>query len=193
MRDDRKDLVHTCRSSAKVFAKIPECSGKPGPTGKHFARPVLFNEEKKSPGPALRSRDRKGASMKGKQPENLRTAWIDCAHRMGYFCAENNETSLPFDGLMYRDAVVVAVKLKKVRYSPGEDFHLEKKFPGEVRALRTLPLPSTVARELGSGPRTSGSVFGVAGGIARGQGDKPRHVSPGSVCRQRYGPHAKEL
>ena len=86
--------------------------------------------------------------MKGKQPENLRTSWIDCAHRMGYFCAENNETSLPFDGLMYRDAVVVAVKLKKVRYSPGEDFILEKKFPDEVAALRTLPLPSTVAREI---------------------------------------------
>ena len=67
---------------------------------------------------------------------------------MGYFCAENNETSLPFDGLMYRDAVVVAVKLKKVRYSPGEDFILEKKFPDEVAALRTLPLPSTVAREI---------------------------------------------
>src|SRR5208283_3778004 len=86
--------------------------------------------------------------MKGTQPENLRTGWIDCAHRMGYFCAENNETSLPFDGLMYRDAVVVAVKLKKTRYSPGEDFVLEKKFPDEVAALRTLPLPSTVAREI---------------------------------------------
>jgi len=86
--------------------------------------------------------------MKGKQPENLCTSWIDCAHRMGYFCAENNETSLPFDGLMYRDAVVVAVKLRKVRYSPGEDFILEKKFPDEVEALRTLPLPFTVSREL---------------------------------------------
>ncbi len=86
--------------------------------------------------------------MKGKQPENLRTGWIDCAHRMGYFCAENNETALPFDGLMYRAAIVVAVKLKKVRYSPGEDFILEKKFPDEVAALRTLPLPPTVYREL---------------------------------------------
>ena len=55
---------------------------------------------------------------------------------------------MPFDGLMYRDAVVVAVKLKKVRYSPGEDFILEKKFPDEVAALRTLPLPPTVSREL---------------------------------------------
>ena len=88
-----------------------------------------------------------GACMKGKQPENLRTGWIDCAHRMGYFCAENNEIALPFDGLMSRAAIVVAVKLKKVRYSPGEDFILEKKFPDEVAALRTLPLPPTVARE----------------------------------------------
>jgi hypothetical protein len=86
--------------------------------------------------------------MKGKQPENLRTAWIDCAHRMGYFCAENTELSLSFDGLMYRDAVVVAVKLMKVRYSPGEDFILEKKFPDEIAALLTLPLPPGVQREL---------------------------------------------
>ena len=86
--------------------------------------------------------------MKGKQPENLRTAWIGCAHRMGYFCAENTGTALPFDGLMYRDTNVVAVKLVKVRYSPGEDFILEKKFPDEVEALRTLPLPLTVSREL---------------------------------------------
>jgi hypothetical protein len=86
--------------------------------------------------------------MKGKQPENLRTAWIDCAHRMGYFCAENTETALPFDGLMYRREVVVAVKLKKVRYSPGENFSLGKKFPDDVEALLTLPLPPTVSREL---------------------------------------------
>ena len=90
-----------------------------------------------------------GACMKGKQPENLRTGWIDCAHRMGYFCAENNETALPFDGLMYRDAIVVAVKLKKVRYSPGEDFHPGEKIPGRGcgRSVR-FPLPPTVAREL---------------------------------------------
>jgi hypothetical protein len=67
---------------------------------------------------------------------------------MGYFCAENTETELPFDGLMYREAIVVAVKLKKVRYSPGEDFLLDRKFPDEVEALRTLPLPPTVHREL---------------------------------------------
>ncbi len=86
--------------------------------------------------------------MKGKQPENLRTAWVDCAHRMGYFCVENTETTLPFDGLMYRDTNVVAVRLKKTRYSPGEDFLIDKKFPDEVADLRALPLPPTVSREL---------------------------------------------
>jgi|SRR5208283_3966491 len=84
--------------------------------------------------------------MKGKQPENLRTGWIDCAQRMGYSCVENRETALPFDGLMYRDEVVVAAKLKKVRYNPGEDCIIEKKFPDEVGALRTPP--STVVREI---------------------------------------------
>ena len=71
-----------------------------------------------------------------------------CAHLMGYFCAENTEAGLPFDGLMYRKEVVVAVKLKKTRYSPGEDFSLEKKFPDDVLALRNLPFPSGVQREL---------------------------------------------
>ena len=76
--------------------------------------------------------------MKGNSRRISRTGWI-YLHRMGYFCAENNETSLPFDGLMYRDAVVVAVKLKKVRYSPGEDFILEKKFPDKISALGPSP------------------------------------------------------
>jgi hypothetical protein len=67
---------------------------------------------------------------------------------MGYHWAENTDPSVPFDGLMYRKAVIVAVKLKKVRYGPGNDCIIEKKFPDDVADLRTLPLPPYVLREL---------------------------------------------
>jgi len=105
--------------------------------------------------------------MKGKAPENLRTAWMACAHRMGYFCAENTEKELSFDGFMYRKEVVIAVKLKKVRYSPGEDFHLDKKSRTRFLPCVTSPClrPSSVSS--GSAPRTSGHSGGS--GLCPGQ------------------------
>ena len=86
--------------------------------------------------------------MKGKRPENLRTSGKVCAEQMGYHWAENTDPALPFDGLMYRETVMVAMRLKKVRYGIGEDCIIEKKFPDDVEALRTLPLPPYVLREL---------------------------------------------
>jgi len=49
---------------------------------------------------------------------------------------------------MFRTAAVVAVMLKKVRYAISGDCIIEKKFPDEVNALRALPLPWYVVREL---------------------------------------------
>ena len=71
-----------------------------------------------------------------------------CAERMGYHWLANTDPALPFDGLIYRTAAVVVVKLKKVRYAISDDCIIEKKFPDEVHALRTLPLPEYVLREL---------------------------------------------
>ena len=86
--------------------------------------------------------------MKGKQPEDLRSGGKACAEKMGYHWAENSDPKLPFDGLMYRETVMVAVKLKKVRYGIDDDCIIEQKFPDDVAALRTLPLPPYVLREL---------------------------------------------
>ena len=86
--------------------------------------------------------------MKGKQPENLRTASVDCAHRMGYFCVENTETTLPFDGLMYRDTNVVAVRLKKTRVPPRRGFPYRQEIPGRGCGS---PRPSSPAYRV---PRT---------------------------------------
>jgi hypothetical protein len=67
---------------------------------------------------------------------------------MGYHWLANTDTDVPFDGLMYRSAAVVAVRVKKVRYAISDNCIIEKKFPNEVNALRTLPLPGYVLREL---------------------------------------------
>jgi hypothetical protein len=67
---------------------------------------------------------------------------------MGYHWLVNTDPALSFDGLMYRTAAVVAVRLKKVRYAISDDCIIEKKFPDEVNALRVLPFPGYVLREL---------------------------------------------
>ena len=71
-----------------------------------------------------------------------------CAERMGYHWLANTDTALLFDALMYRTAAVVAVRLKKVRYALSDTCIVEKKFPDEVHALRELPFPAYVLREL---------------------------------------------
>jgi hypothetical protein len=67
---------------------------------------------------------------------------------MGYHWAENTDPSVPFDGFLYIDRVMVALKLKKLRYSPGEDCDIDKQCPDDVADLRSLPLPPWVLREL---------------------------------------------
>ena len=67
---------------------------------------------------------------------------------MGYHWLANTDSTLQFDGLMYRTAAVVGVILKKIRYAICDDCIIEKKFPDEVKALRALPLTDNVLREL---------------------------------------------
>jgi hypothetical protein len=67
---------------------------------------------------------------------------------MGFHWLANTDPSVQFDGLMYRMAVVVAVKLKKVRYGLSNECIVENKFPDDVAYLRMLPLPPYVLREL---------------------------------------------
>ena len=67
---------------------------------------------------------------------------------MGYHWLTNTDSALPFDGLIFRTAAVVVVKLKKARYAISDNCIIEKKFPDEVQGLRALPLPEYVLREL---------------------------------------------
>jgi len=67
---------------------------------------------------------------------------------MGYHWVKNTVTDLPFDAFMFRQAVIAAIKVKKVRYAIEDDVIIEKKFPDEVKSLRLLPLPKQVLHEL---------------------------------------------
>ncbi|MDO9550603.1 MAG: hypothetical protein Q7J03_06470 [Methanoregula sp.] len=67
---------------------------------------------------------------------------------MGFRWSKNTATDLPFDGFIFRRAVIAVVKLKKVRYSIDDDVIIENKFPGDVEKLCLLPLLQYVLREL---------------------------------------------
>jgi len=86
--------------------------------------------------------------MRGHPGSNLKDEAKEWAKRMGYHWAENTDRSVPFDGFLYRDGIIVAVKMKKVRYGLDDNCIIEHKFPDDVADLRTLPLPLYIIREL---------------------------------------------
>jgi len=86
--------------------------------------------------------------MKGRPPTDLKGEGKQQAERMGYHWTDNTDPGLPFDGFMYHECAIAAVKLMKVRYGPGDDCIIEEKFPDPVAEIRSLPVPPYVIREL---------------------------------------------
>ena len=86
--------------------------------------------------------------MRGVKPTSAVEEAQRCAEKMGYHWVKNSVKDLPFDAFMFRQAVIAAVRVKKVRYAIGDDVIIEKKFPDEVCELQSLPLPQQVLREL---------------------------------------------
>jgi hypothetical protein len=86
--------------------------------------------------------------MRGPKPTTIIEEANRCAEKMGFRWVKNTLADLPFDGFIFRPAVIAAVKLKKTRYAIDDDVIIEHKFPDEVAALRSLPLPASVIREL---------------------------------------------
>ncbi len=86
--------------------------------------------------------------MKGRPGPNLKDEAKECAERMGYHWAENTDPSVPFDGFLYRGGIMIAIKMKKLRYGLADNCIIEKKLPDDVADLRSLPVPSYVVREL---------------------------------------------
>ena len=55
---------------------------------------------------------------------------------------------LRFDAFIFREFVISAITIKKIRHAIDENVFVEKLFPDEVEALRSLPLPLNVLRKL---------------------------------------------
>ncbi|MDD3135700.1 MAG: hypothetical protein PHF64_04310 [Methanoregula sp.] len=86
--------------------------------------------------------------MKGRKPTNIRDEAKRCAEQMGYHWQENTDPELKFDGFMFNNLILVAVRIKKIRTTLVDDVTIEKKFPDEVAELRNLPLPKNIIQEL---------------------------------------------
>jgi len=85
---------------------------------------------------------------RGRKATNIRDEAGLLAEQMGYRWIANPHADLPFDFVMFRPATIAVVKLKKIRNAILGDLNAAKKFPDEVAALRTLPFPPHVLREL---------------------------------------------
>jgi hypothetical protein len=86
--------------------------------------------------------------MKGRPGQNLKDEAKEWAERMGYHWAENTDLSVPFDGFLYREGMMIAMKMKKLRHGLDENCIIENKLPDDVADLRSLPVPPYVIREL---------------------------------------------
>jgi len=85
---------------------------------------------------------------RGKKPTTAIDEAKSCAEKMGYRWCRNTDPVFPFDAFIFRDMVIAVVKVKKVRHSIDDKTPAEKFFPEEIKALRALPMPVHVLREL---------------------------------------------
>ena len=67
---------------------------------------------------------------------------------MGYHWTKNTDPALQFDAFIFREFVISAITIKKIRHAIDENAFVEHLFPEKVDALRSLPLPLHVLREL---------------------------------------------
>ena len=79
--------------------------------------------------------------MRGARPKKAIEDTQRCAEKMGYHWIKNLDPALRFDTFMFRQAVIVAMKIKKIRYAIDKDAFVEKIFPDEVEDLRSLLVP----------------------------------------------------
>jgi len=85
--------------------------------------------------------------MRGVRPTKTVEEAQCCAEKMGYHWSTNTDAALRFDAFIFRSAVIAALNVKKIRHAADENVFVEKLFPDEVDALRSLPLPPHVLRE----------------------------------------------
>ena len=87
-------------------------------------------------------------TMRGARPTKTIEEAQQCAEKMGYHWTKNTDPALRFDAFIFREFVISAITIKKIRHAIDENTFVEKVFPDEVEALRSLPLPLNVLRKL---------------------------------------------
>jgi len=86
--------------------------------------------------------------MRGARPTKSIEEAQRCAEKMGYHWTKNTDPALQFDAFIFREFVISAITIKKIRHAIDENVFVENLFPEEVEALRALPFPQYVLREL---------------------------------------------
>jgi len=87
-------------------------------------------------------------TLRGARPTKAIEEAQRCAEKMGYLWIKNTNPVWQFDAFMFRPAVIAAIKIKKIRHAIDENAFVEHLFPEKVDALRSLPPPLHVLREL---------------------------------------------
>jgi hypothetical protein len=70
------------------------------------------------------------------------------AERMGYRWIANPHSDLAFDLFIFKPESFRIVKVRQTRYRINPEPLYEVLFPDEIRALRELPFPKPIVREL---------------------------------------------
>ena len=70
------------------------------------------------------------------------------AERMGYRWIANPHSDLAFDLFIFKPEAFRIVKVRQTRYRINPEPLYEDLFPDEIRALRELPFPKLIVREL---------------------------------------------
>jgi hypothetical protein len=70
------------------------------------------------------------------------------AERMGYRWQDNSQEDLAYDFLIFKSDSIRLVKVRQSRYRINPESFYEDLFPDEIRALRELPFPKPIVREL---------------------------------------------
>jgi len=86
--------------------------------------------------------------MRGARPTKTIEEAQRCAEKMGYHWIKNTDPAMRFDAFIFREFAISAITIKKIRHAIDENVFVEKLFPDEVEALRSLPLPLNVLHEL---------------------------------------------
>jgi hypothetical protein len=75
---------------------------------------------------------------------------------MGYYWVKNIDPSLRFDAFIFRQAVIAAIKIKKIRYAVDENAFVENLFLKKLKHCVYSPTHRTYFVSSGYGHRTSG-------------------------------------